>query len=171
MCGQFSFREFLVSPYASSLGLQVPSNVASANYRVLLCCTCHFQSRSLFVYFVFLCLQVSSVSNFCPDTRGLRWSFMFNCAVGREGHCKQISLVCVGSARSVWATLGLPTLMACVLSRSTLLRLQVALPGNCGPWVVCTFQIYPAQFQVLGYSTKASVGPAFCPLPRSEQLR
>ena len=171
MCGQFSFREFLVSPYASSLGLQVPSNVASANYRVLLCCTCHFQSRSLFVYFVFLCLQVSSVSNFCPDTRGLKWSFMFNCAVGREGHCKQISLVCVGSARSVWATLGLPTLMACVLSRSTLLRLQVALPGNCGPWVVCTSQIYPAQFQVLGYSTKASVGPAFCPLPRSEQLR
>ena len=136
MCGQFSFREFLVSPYASSLGLQVPSNVASANYRVLLCCTCHFQSRSLFVYFVFLCLQVSSVSNFCPDTRGLKWSFMFNCAVGREGHCKQISLVCVGSARSVWATMGLPPFTACVLSPSTLLRFQVALQGNCPKWAL-----------------------------------
>ena len=52
---------------------------------------------------------------------------MFSCAVGREEHCKQIALACVGSARSVWATLGLPLLMACVLSPATLLRLQVAL--------------------------------------------
>ena len=56
---------------------------------------------------------------------------MFNYAVGREEQCKQISLACVGSACSVWATLGLPTLTACVLSRSTLLRLQVALQGKC----------------------------------------
>ena len=55
---------------------------------------------------------------------------MFNCAAGREEHCKQMSLVCVGSARNVWVTLGLPLLTACVLSPSTLLRLQVALPGN-----------------------------------------
>ena len=47
--------------------------LVSANYRVLICCTCHFQSSSLFlVYFGFFCLQVSSVSNFCPDTRGQR---------------------------------------------------------------------------------------------------
>ena len=47
------------------------------NYSVLICCTCHFQSDSLFfVYFGFLCLQVSSVSNFCPDTRGQSWSFI-----------------------------------------------------------------------------------------------
>ena len=44
--------------------------LVNVNYRVLICCTCHFQSNSLFVYFGFLCLQVSSVSNFCPDTRG-----------------------------------------------------------------------------------------------------
>ena len=56
---------------------------------------------------------------------------MFNCAAGREEHCKQISLACVGSARSVWATLGLPLLTACMLSRSTLLRLQLVLQGNC----------------------------------------
>ena len=41
-------------------------------------------------------------------------------AVWREGRCKQITLVCV---RSVLATLGLPLLMACVLSQSVLLRL------------------------------------------------
>ena len=42
-----------------------------------------------------------------------------------------ISLVCVGNARSVWPTLGLLLLTECVLSQSTLLRLQVALRGNC----------------------------------------
>ena len=47
-----------------------------------------------------------------------------------EGESLQ-SLACVGSASSVWATLGLPLLMACVLSRSTLLKLQVSLQGNC----------------------------------------
>ena len=36
--------------------------------------------------------------------------------MGREEHCKQISLACVGSACSVSATLGLSPLMACVLS-------------------------------------------------------
>ena len=36
---------------------------------------------------------------------------MFSCVVGREGHCKQILLVCVGGACSVWTTLGLPQLM------------------------------------------------------------
>ena len=112
MWGQFSFRQFDVPAY-NSQGLQAPSNVVSAKYRVLICCTCHLQSGSLFfVYFGLLCLQVSSVSNFHPDTRGKRWLFI----QAWEEHCKQISLACVGSARSVWATLGLPPLTACVLS-------------------------------------------------------
>ena len=87
--GQFSFRQFLVPAQNSSQGLQVPSNVANASYRVLICCTCHFQSGSLFfVYFGFLCFQVCSVSSFCPNTRERRWSLiqahLFSCAVGRE---------------------------------------------------------------------------------------
>ena len=57
---------------------------------------------------------------------------MFSCVVGREEHCKQTSLACVGSAHSVSATLGLPPLKAIVLSQTTLLRLQVALQG-AGP--------------------------------------
>ena len=45
--------------------------------RILICCTCHFQSGSLFfVYFDFLCLQVTSVSNIHPYTKGLRWSLI-----------------------------------------------------------------------------------------------
>ena len=84
------------------------------------------------VYFGF-CLQISSVSNFCSDTRGEGGHlFRLTCrAVGREEHCKQISLACVWSARSILATPGLYSLMVCVLSHSTLLRLQVALQGNC----------------------------------------
>ena len=50
---------------------------------------------------------------------------------GEGGSYEQISLVCGGSACSVWATLGLPPLMACVLSWSTLFRVQVALQGSC----------------------------------------
>ena len=146
------FRQFLVPPYTSQ-GLQVPSYAASANYRVLICCTCHFQSCSLFfVYFGFLCLQISSVSNFHPDTRGQRWSFiqahLFNCAAGREEHWKQISLVCVGSAHSVWATLGLPPTHG-----------------------VCAFPVYTAQAPGCSARELSEAGPGLHALPRSPPLR
>ena len=100
---------------------------------------------------------------------------MFSRAVGREKYCKQISLACVRSARSVSATLGLPPLTACVLSLSALLRLQVALQGNNLKQALgCV------HFPGLSYSGSGSqvlhkgahsVGPAFCALPRLEQLR
>ena len=92
---------------------------------------------------------------------------------GREEHCKQIPLACVGSAHSASATLGL--LMACVLSQSTLLRLQVALQGNCLKWALGS-----VHFPGLSHSGSGSrvlhkgtdlVGPAFCALLRSGQLR
>ena len=95
--------------------------------------------------------------------------------MGREEHCKQISLACVGSARSVWATLDLPLLMACVLSQCTLLRLQVTLQGNC-----LKRALGCVHFPGLSHSGSGSrilhkgtdsVGPVFCALPRSEQLR
>ena len=96
---------------------------------------------------------------------------MFNCAAGREEHCKLISLACVGSARSVWATLGLPLLMECVLSRSTLLRLQVALQGNClkqalGCVPIPGLSRSGSGSQVL-HKGSDSDGPAFCALPDS----
>ena len=81
----------------------------------------------------------------------------------------------MGSARSVWVTLGLPPLTACVLSMSTLLRLQVALQGNylklalgCVhfPGLSCS----GSGSQVLHKGTDV-VGRVLCALPRSEQLR
>ena len=95
--------------------------------------------------------------------------------MGREEHCKQISLVCGGSARSVWATVGLPMLVVCVLSWSTLLRLQVALQGYYLKWALgCAhfpgLSCSGSGSQVLHKGTD-SVVPVFCAPPRFEQLR
>ena len=96
---------------------------------------------------------------------------MFSRAVGREEHCKQISLACVGSARSVSGTLGLPPLTVCVLSQSTLLRLQVALQGNCLQWALDCMHFPGLSHSGSGtrvlHKGTDSVGPAFCALPRS----
>ena len=80
-----------------------------------------------------------------------------------------------GAALSVWATVGLSLLMVCLLSWSTLFRLQVALQGNCLKWALGW-----VHFPDLNHSSSGSrvlhkgtdsVGSAFCALPRSEQLR
>ena len=95
--------------------------------------------------------------------------------MGREEHCKQISLACVGSAHSVSATLGLTLLTVCVLSQSTLFRLQVALQGY-GPRWALPFMHFPglshsgSGSRVLHKGTDLA-GPEFCALPRSEQHR
>ena len=95
--------------------------------------------------------------------------------MGREEHCKQISLVCVGSAHSVSAALGLSPLMVCVLSRSKLLRLSVALQGNCLKRALGCMHFPGLCHSGLGswvlHKGADSVGPAFCALPRSEHLR
>ena len=100
---------------------------------------------------------------------------MFSRAVGREAHCKQISLACVGSARSVWGTLGLLRLMVCVLSQSTLLRLPIALQGNCLKWALGCVHLPGLSRSGSGswvlHKGADSVGPAFCAFPRSEQPR
>ena len=72
---------------------------------------------------------------------------LFSHAVGREEHCKQISLACVGSARSVWATLDLPS------SR------RVCFPSlHCsGSRLLC--------------GELSEVGPGLHALPRSKLLR
>ena len=77
------------------------------------------------------------MSNFYPETRGWWWSlfeaYLFSRAVGREEHCEQISLACVGSACSVFATLSLPPLTACVFPVYTVKALGCSA-GNCLRW-------------------------------------
>ena len=113
------------------------------NTGILICCTCHFQSGSLCL-FGFFCLQVSSVSNFCSDTRGQRWSLvqahLFSCAVGREEHCKQISLACVGECSQCFSHTGFaPTHGMCAFPVYT-----AQAPGcsaGSRPWVSCTCHV------------------------------
>ena len=101
--------------------------------------------------------------------------FRLTCSIvlWEGGTLQQISLACVRSAHSVWATLGLLPLTACVLSR--LLRLQVALQGNCLRQALGCVH-FPglcrsgSGSQVL-HKGVDSVGPGFCALPRSKQLR
>ena len=78
---------------------------------------------------------------------------MFSCVVGREGHCKQIPLACVGSAHSGWTTLGLPQSRVAYRYRvytaqspecSAIALSQVALHfmhfpdlNHSGSWVLC----------------------------------
>ena len=94
--------------------------------------------------------------------------------MGREEHCKQISLACVGCAHSVWTTLGLPPLTVRVLSQSTLLRLQVALQGSY-PKQALGFVHFPglscsgSGSWILHKGTD-SVGCAFRPFPGLSSL-
>ena len=103
--------------------------------------------------------------------------FRLTCSVVLWGgrNYANTSLECVGSACSDSATLGLPLFTACVLSQSTLLRLQVVLQGNCLKQALGCM-----HFPGLSCSGSVSwvlhkgpdfVGCAFCVLPRSEQLR
>ena len=101
------------------------------------------------------------MSNFRPDTNGRRWSLVwvrfFSRAVGREGCCRQTSLVCVGSTRSVPATLGLPRSRPVCLP-STLLRLQVALQGVAGPDLCALPRPKPLRFQFSGTPQRCRLG-------------
>ena len=122
--------------------------MVSANCRVLICCTCHFQGGS-----PVLASSVcgSLVSDFCPDTRGRRWTrfgaHLVRRAVGREESCRQ-SHWRAGSARSLRAALGSP--------RSR----------------VRTSPVYTAQAPSrLLCRELAKAGPGLRALPRSKPLR
>ena len=68
----FLFQVLLLLKFYELLPILV-----NVNYRILIYCICHFQKGSLFyVYFGFLYLQVSSLSNSRPDTRGQKWSLI-----------------------------------------------------------------------------------------------
>ena len=91
---------------------------------------------------------------------------MVSRAVRREGRCKQITLVC---ARSVSATRGLPPLAA-----HTAQALGCPTGNRPRPALSC---MYLPGLSRSGSGTRVvlkgadSVGPVFCALPRSKQLR
>ena len=97
---------------------------------------------------------------------------MFSHTVGREGCCKQITLVC---ACSVSATLGLLTLIARVPSLAHAAQVLGCSAGNrLRPALGC---MHLPGLSCSGSGTRVvlrgtdSVGPVFWALPRSKQFR
>ena len=122
-----------------------------------------------FPLFNFLCLLVSSVSDFRLDTgRAVVDTLvsLFSRAVGREGCYKQILLAC---ACSVSSTLGLPLL---VVHTAQALRSSAGEPSQAGPRLHAPLRSKPLKLSAQEALRGADlVGPAFCALPRSERLR
>ena len=122
-----------------------------------------------FPLFNFLCLLVSSVSDFHLDTgRAVvdTLGSLFSRAVGREGCCKQILLAC---ACSVSSTLGLPLL---AVHTAQALRSSTGELSEAGPWLHAPPLSKPLRLGAQEALRGADlVGPAFCALPRSERLR
>ena len=147
--------------------------MVNADYRVLICCSCHFHSSSLFF------ILASAV---CKSLQGLISTLTQG---GKGGHLFRLtcSLLSRGGRNTankyLWRVWGVLTVYGprswCVLSRSTLLRLQGALQGHCPKWALC-FVHFPSLShsgsgsQVLHKGTDL-VGHAFCALPTSKQLR
>ena len=119
-----------------------------------------------FPLFNFLCLLVSSVSDFHLDTGRVMvdtLGSLFSRAVGKKGCCKQILLAC---ACSVSSTLGLPLV---VVHTAQALCSSSGEPSEAGPRLHA-----PPRSKHLRLGTQEAlkgadlVGPAFCALPRSE---
>ena len=110
--------------------------LVNANYRVLICFTCHFQSGSLFfvVVVVVLLLLFASLS----VSKGSLVQFC--CGEGRTPQ-RNITGMC-GECSHCMDHTGFASLTASVLSQSTLLRPQVALQGNCPKQALC-FMHFP----------------------------
>ena len=122
-----------------------------------------------FPLFNFLCLLVSSVSDFRLDTgRAVMDTLgsLFSRAVGREGCCKQILLAC---ACSVSSTLGLPLLAT---HTAQALRSSAGESSEAGPRLHAPPGLSRSDSGTQVVLRGADlVGPAFCALPRSERLR
>ena len=91
---------------------------------------------------------------------------MFSLAVGREEHCKQISLTSVGSAHSDSATLALPPLTVCVLSLHCLgSRLLCWELCEAGPGLYALPRSKPLRFRYSGSPQRHRLGWAcvLCP--------
>ena len=138
--------------FSKSIGpLQCTVNV---NYRVLIRCTCHFPAvpSSLFILALSVCKPLQCLISALTQEGEGGHLFRLTCSVillgGRDTANRYHWRVYVGSAPSVWTTLGLPQLK-----------------------MVCASRVYTAQAP--GFSAKAlsKADPAFHAPPRSKPLK
>ena len=87
--------------------------LVNLNYRILICCSCHFQSSSLFILASSVCKSLQCLIS--TLTQGGKGGHLFRltCSFvlwGGRNTANKYHVACVGSACSVWTTLGLPQL-------------------------------------------------------------
>ena len=117
----------------------------SINYRILVCCTCCFQSSSFFILASSVCqslqCQISALTQRDEGGHLLR----FSCVVGRETLQTNVAAVC-GECLQCMDHTGFvcPMPRWHVLPTSTLLRLQGALQGHRRKWAL-HFVPFPGQ--------------------------
>ena len=161
--------------FSRSIG---PFHIVGANYRVLICCTCHFQSGSLCLFWLLLFAGLFSVY-FPPWHKGA-------VVVTHLGSLVQL---CCGEGGTLHTNItGVCGERSQCLSRT----------GLAPDYDICAFTVYTSQapccsarncleaslgylhFPGLSCSSSGSwvlpkgadsVGPVFCALPKSEQLR
>ena len=116
------------------------------------------------------------MSNFHPDTRGKDGHlFRLTCSAVLWGGRNTANITGVWGVLAVSGPHSVCAHSRCVCFPSVLLRLQVALQGNCLKWALGCMH-FPGLSRsgsgswVLHKGTD-SVGPGFCALPRFEQLR
>ena len=106
--------------------------------------------------------QRGSGGHFCRLWAGRNSACTYHCY-----HITDITGIC-GERSQCLGHPGLPPLMACVLSPSTLLRLQVALQGNCLKWALGCHALprsKPLRFRFSGTPQRRRLGGAcvLCP--------
>ena len=170
--GQFSFRQFLVPAYTSQ-DLQAPSNVVDVNYRDFN--LFHLSLPKKFPLFIWLlvCRSLQCLISALTQGGGGGHFFRLTCSVvlwgGRNtanntGVCSQcLSHTAFAPTHGACA---FPVYPAQALGRSARNCLRPALDCMHFPGL----SLSGSGTQVLHKGTD-SVGPAFCALPRSEQLR
>ena len=172
---------FLLKIYRSLPMLQFSSvQFSRSKYWVLICCSYRFQIGSLFfVYFGFLCLHVSQCLISLLTQRGEGGHlFRLTCSVllwgGRKTTNKYHGCVC-GILIVYGPHWVCSSLWWCVLSQSTLFRLRVSLQRYCLKLALGLVHFSGLSCSGSGscvlHKGTDSVGPAFCALPRSDQLR
>ena len=131
--------------------LQCTVNV---NYRVLIRCTCHFPAvpSSLFILALSVCKPLQCLISALTQEGEGGHLFRLTCSVillgGRDTANRYHWRVYVGSAPSVWTTLGLPQLK-----------------------MVCASRVYTAQAPGFSARVLSQVGPEFRAHLRSKLLR
>ena len=124
--------------------------LVNANYRVLICCTCHFQSSSLFVYFGFL---------FCKSLQCLISALTQG---GKGGHLFRLTCSVVW-----WGGRTMQTNITDVCGECS----QSIDHIGFSPVTTCAFLVYTSQAPGCSAGELSKVGSGFRALPRSKLLR